>query len=79
MTHKTIQIEENAQHENESLVMMEREQGDLQQHDHLFFELAYITGGTCEHTLNDIKPFCIAATIFLLISAVHTAMKTAAG
>ena len=27
MTHKTIQIEENAQHENESLVMMEREQG----------------------------------------------------
>ena len=55
MTHKTIQIEENAQHENESLVMMEREQGDLQRHDHLFFELAYITGGTCEHTLNDIK------------------------
>lgn len=55
MTHKTIQIEENAQHENESLVMMEREQGDLQRHDHLFFKLAYITGGTCEHTLNDIK------------------------
>ena len=55
MTHKTIQIEENAQHENESLVMMEREQGYLQRHDHLFFELAYITGGTCEHTLNDIK------------------------
>lgn len=36
MTHKTIQIEENAQHENESLVMMEREQGDLQRHDTCF-------------------------------------------
>lgn len=79
MTHKTIQIEENAQHENESLVMMEREQGDLQQHDHLFFELAYITGGTCEHTLNDIKTVLHRGDYFLLISAVHTAMKTAAG
>ena len=35
--------------------MIEREQEDLEQHDHKFFELAYITGGTCMHTLNTTK------------------------
>lgn len=79
MTKRTIRMQETTRHENESLVMVEREQEDLQQHDHLFFELVYITGGTCEHTLNDTKTILHGGDYFLWILAARTAMKTAAG
>ena len=55
MSHMTIYMNDNTSRENENIVMMEREQEDLEQHDHKFFELAYITGGTCMHTLNTTK------------------------
>ena len=35
----------------EKLIMMPFCQEDLAMHGHNFFELAYITGGTAEHTL----------------------------
>ena len=34
------------------LVMMQLKQSNLGRHDHHFFELAYVTSGTCKHTLN---------------------------
>ena len=55
MSHMTIYMNDNTSRENENIVMIEREQEDLEQHDHKFFELAYITGGTCMHTLNTTK------------------------
>lgn len=37
---------------SQKLVMMRYQQHDFKEHDHHFFELAYITSGTAEHTLN---------------------------
>ena len=37
----------------EKLIMMPFCQEDLEMHGHNFFELAYITGGTAEHTLEN--------------------------
>ena len=37
----------------EKLIMMPFCQEDLAMHGHNFFELAYITGGTAEHTLEN--------------------------
>ena len=37
---------------SQKLVMMRYQQNDFQEHDHHFFELAYITSGSAEHTLN---------------------------
>lgn len=37
---------------SQKLVMMRYQQNDFQEHDHHFFELAYVTSGSAEHTLN---------------------------
>jgi len=39
----------------DKLVIMPYHQADLKRHNHHFFELVYITGGTAVHTLNDIS------------------------
>lgn len=36
----------------EKIVIQPGQQQDVEMHDHTFFELAYITGGTAEHNLN---------------------------
>ena len=60
----------------EKLIMMPFCQEDLEMHGHNFFELAYITGGTAEHTLeNEGKPF-LQAIIFLWITAVSMDFRT---
>ena len=69
----------------EKLVMMRLMQQDLGQHDHHFFELAYVTAGTSKHTLNSSTGILQAGAqffhvgvliaIFLLITAAHTAMN----
>lgn len=48
----TIEIRQIAADESERLVMMDFEQGDMESHDHTFFELAYVTGGSAAHILN---------------------------
>ena len=37
---------------DDKIVVKPYEQQDIDTHDHQFFELAYVTGGTAEHTLN---------------------------
>lgn len=48
----TVEIQQIAADDSEKLVMMNFEQDDMESHDHRFFELAYVTGGSAEHTLN---------------------------
>lgn len=48
----TIEIRQIAADDSEKLVMMNFEQEDNESHDHHFFELAYVTGGSAAHTLN---------------------------
>ncbi len=48
----TQEIKRLAKDVSEKLVMMQLMQPDMGQHDHRFFELAYVTAGTAEHTLN---------------------------
>lgn len=48
----TIGIQQIAADDSEKLVMMDFVQDDNESHDHTFFELAYVTGGSADHTLN---------------------------
>lgn len=49
----TVEIQQIAADDSEKLVMMNFEQADMGSHDHHFFELAYVTGGSADHTLNE--------------------------
>lgn len=49
---QTLHLESVAQDRTDKLVMMPYHQNDMGNHDHLFFEFVYITGGTAEHVLN---------------------------
>lgn len=48
----TMEIYQIASNDSEKLVMMDFEQGDVGSHDHHFFELAYVTGGSADQVLN---------------------------
>lgn len=48
---ETMLASENA----DKLVIMPYHQADMERHNHQFFELVYITGGTAVHTLNDVS------------------------
>jgi len=48
----TMEIYQIAANDSEKLVMMNFEQSDIGSHDHHFFELAYVTGGSADHVLN---------------------------
>ena len=48
----TIYFDEVTHGENAKIAVIGETQGDVKTHDHNFFELAYITGGTAVHTLN---------------------------
>lgn len=50
----------------EKLVMMRLMQQDLGQHDHHFFELAYVTAGTSKHTLNSSTGILQAGDYFFI-------------
>jgi len=39
----------------DKLVIKPYQQDDMGNHNHTFFELAYITGGSCIHALNDVS------------------------
>jgi AraC-like DNA-binding protein len=49
----TINLNENTQNNGDKLVIKPYMQDDMAAHNHNFFELVYITGGTTVHTLND--------------------------
>ena len=58
----TLELEGHA----EKLVMMNLAQQDIQDHDHHFFELAYVTGGTAEHALNGRHSFLKKGDYFII-------------
>jgi len=49
----TMEMRQIAADASERLVMMNFAQEDMESHDHRFFELAYVTGGSADHTLNE--------------------------
>ncbi|WP_099204758.1 AraC family transcriptional regulator [Scatolibacter rhodanostii] len=50
----------------DKLVIIPLSQEDMQDHKHDFFELAYITGGSCVHTLNDMS-YSVAAGDYFIV------------
>lgn len=62
----TLEICQLAADRSEKLVMMDYRQEDVSSHDHHFFELAYITGGTAEHTWNDRHTSLRAGDYFIM-------------
>ena len=52
--HDTLEMETLEQGNADHLVMMPYHQPDMPLHDHHFFELVYVTGGSTLHTLNGI-------------------------
>lgn len=49
----TFKIGRNGGAQDDKMVVMPYRQMDMEMHNHLFFELAYITGGTAKHILDD--------------------------
>lgn len=62
----TIEIYQIAADDSEKLVMMDFEQNDIGSHDHRFFELAYVTGGSADHILNGASGRLRAGDYFIL-------------
>lgn len=48
-----LEIQENAVENRDRIVIMPFEQEDMESHKHRYFELAYVTGGSTEHTMNE--------------------------
>lgn len=61
-----MEIRQIAADDSEKLVMMNFEQDDMESHDHHFFELAYVTGGSAEHTLNGKRGSLKAGDYFIM-------------
>lgn len=61
-----MEIQQIAADDSEKLVMMNFEQDDVESHDHHFFELAYVTGGSAEHTLNGKRGSLEAGDYFIM-------------
>ena len=52
MEQTSLKIHRMRKDMSQKLVMMRHLQDDFGDHDHHFFELAYVTSGTAEHILN---------------------------
>lgn len=50
----------------DKLVIKPYRQDDVRNHNHNFFELAYVTGGSCVHTLNDLSCTISAGDYFII-------------
>ncbi|MBQ7841691.1 MAG: helix-turn-helix domain-containing protein [Lachnospiraceae bacterium] len=61
-----IEIKAQTKDDSEKLVMMNLAQKDLADHGHHFFELAYVTGGTVQHTLNGSRSFLKKGDYFIV-------------
>lgn len=62
----TIEFWQFIEDDSEKLVMMPYCQEDINSHDHHFFELVYITGGTARHTLEE-KPHILTSGDYFLV------------
>lgn len=62
----TLDLKQIALGNTEKLVMMPCSQDDTEGHDHRFFELVYVTSGTCVHTLNDVSSDLKAGDYFFV-------------
>lgn len=63
----TIKFEQNRKRENEKFVITPYDQEDIDNHNHDFFELAYITGGSAKHVLNDTEEIRVRKGNFFII------------
>lgn len=69
----TMELNEVGIRDSDKLVVLPYEQGDVGIHDHHFFELVYITGGSAVHTLNDIRGRVRAGDYFIVdYGSVHS-------
>ena len=64
--HFTQEIKRLSADASEKLVMMRLKQSNLGQHDHHFFELAYVAAGTTKHTLNETSGILQAGDYFFI-------------
>ena len=63
---KILQLRENAAEVRDKIVIMPYRQADMEPHRHQFFELAYVTGGSAEHTLNGEKTILREGDYFIV-------------
>ncbi|MBO5069250.1 MAG: helix-turn-helix domain-containing protein [Roseburia sp.] len=63
----TITFANNREKENEKFVIAPYDQEDVDNHNHDFFELAYITGGCAKHVLNDTEEIMVHKGNFFII------------
>ncbi len=60
------ELQDDVNTKAEKLVIKPFQQADLGGHNHNFFELAYVTGGTTIHTLNDIRSSLTKGDYFIV-------------
>lgn len=63
---KTLEIRQMNANRPEKLVMMDAVQEDIENHDHHFFELAYVTGGEAVHMRNGKQSTLHAGDYFIM-------------
>ncbi|MCI5649388.1 MAG: AraC family transcriptional regulator [Fusicatenibacter sp.] len=69
----TLDLEQVENTTDEKLVMLPYRQEDIGSHDHQFFELVYITGGTAVHTLNEEQMVLFPGDYFIMdYGSVHS-------
>lgn len=69
----TLEIRQVAAEDTDKFVMMDFEQEDVENHDHHFFELAYVTGGSAVHVLNGKRSRLAAGDYFIMdYGSVHS-------
>lgn len=62
-----LKFENNRRMENEKFTIMPYDQEDVGNHNHDFFELVYITGGSAKHVLNDTEEILVQKGDFFII------------
>ncbi len=70
-----LQLKENAKETRDKIVIMPYRQEDMEPHRHQFFELAYVTGGSVEHTLNGEKGILKEGDYFIVDYGIEHSYK----
>lgn len=72
---RELELKENASETRDKIVIMPYRQEDMEPHRHQFFELAYITGGSVEHTLNGEKGILREGDYFIVDYGIEHSYK----
>ena len=72
---KELELKENASETRDKIVIMPYRQEDMEPHRHQFFELAYVTGGSVEHTLNGEKGILREGDYFIVDYGIEHSYK----